>query len=44
MISIISGGKTDGVRNKGRDQGGDEHFQCLQCISMAIIKKPAMVT
>lgn len=33
-------------RNKGRDQGGElpPMFQCLQCVRVAIINQPAMVT
>lgn len=47
ISSIISSGKTEAEGNKDmemKEESYHQHFQCLQCVGVAIIKMPAMVT
>lgn len=42
--SLVVKQRWGGTRAKMKEENNHQHFQCLQCIRVAIIKKPAMVT
>lgn len=47
ISSIISGGKTEVKRNKYmeiKEESHHQHFTCLWCITVVIVKKPTVVT